>query len=150
MAIFRFIPRPFAAIGMCCLIVFGSAPRIDCLCPDSVCQFSCEFMFSQATNVSKREHKPACCCNHEAQPVPNSGDGPTWHNAGCDCQMHVVRCELAPAVRNDGKLPPPVALWLASDRLALSLSRPGLRPDRSQFTGLAPDDPVSRAQILRL
>jgi hypothetical protein len=62
----------------------------------------------------------------------------------------VIQSELSPAVRYDGKLPPPVPMWLTSDCLSISLSRPELRPDRSRFTGLPPDDPVSRAQILRL
>jgi len=64
--------------------------------------------------------------------------------------MQVVQDERMLAVRNDGKLPPPSVLWLASDTLTSELTDPELRLDRSLFTSLPPDDPVSRAQILRL
>ena len=147
-----FIARWIVAVGMCCLTVLGAAPRLDCLCPDGQCQLACEQPLADqiCPAVSEADQHPSCCCHHEPQPAPNSDDSPVWHKSGCHCQMQVVQNELSPAVRNDGKLPPTVPLWLASDRLALSLSRPELRSDRSQFTGLPPDDPVSRAQILRL
>ena len=147
-----FIARWIVAVGMCCLTVLGAAPRLNCLCPDGQCQMACEQPLANqvCAAVIEPDQHPSCCCHHEPRPVPNSDDVPVWHNSGCHCQMHVVQSELTPVVRNDGKLPLPVALWLASDHLSLSLGRAESRPDRSHFTGLPPDDPVSRAQILRL
>jgi hypothetical protein len=147
-----FIARWIVAVGMCCLTVLGAAPRLDCLCANAQCQMACEHPLASSVcaPVSESDQRASCCCHHEPKPAPKSDDVPVWHNSGCHCQMHVDQSELTPVVRNDGKLPPPVVLWLASDRLTLSLSRPELRINRSRITGLPPDDPVSRAQILRL
>jgi hypothetical protein len=146
------IARWIVAVGMCCLTALGAAPRLDCLCPNAQCQMACKQPLANnvCAPVSESDQQLTCCCHHEPKPAPKSDDVPVWHNSGCHCQMHVVQNELLSAVRIDGKLPPPVAQWLASDHLSLSLCRAELRPDRSQFTGLPPDDPVSRAQILRI
>jgi len=146
------VARWTVAVGMCCLTVVGAAPRVDCLCPDGQCQMACEQPLADrvCAVVGESDQQPSCCCHHEPKPAPKSDGAPVCHKSGCHCQMHVVQNDLSPAVRNDGKLPPPIAWWLTGDRLTLSLSRLELRPDRSDFTGLPPDDPVSRAQILRL
>jgi len=146
-----FIARWFVAVGMCCLTVLGAAPRLDCLCPDLACQSACEQPLAGILGEGAVEcdQQPACCCHHEER-SPQPDNGPACHNSGCHCEMQVVQDERTLAVRNDGKLPPPSVLWLASDTLTSELTDPELRLDRSLFTGLPPDDPVSRAQILRI
>jgi hypothetical protein len=95
------------------------------------------------------DQQPACCC-HRKEHSPQPGDGPACHRSGCHCEMQVVQAKLTLAAVNDGKLPPPSVLWLASDPLVPFLTQPELRTDRSLLSGHPPDDPVSRAQILRL
>ena len=141
------ISRRLAAIGMSCLIVVGTAPRVDCLCPEIACQFDCEHFFAgRATQTEPA--KAACCCNHAQEPAPPV-DGLAAGDSGCHCDMQVVQ-EKSPLARQPDQESTAQVLWLAADELTLSLARPELRCDRSLFTGLPPDDPVSRAQILRL
>ena len=141
------ISRRVFAIGMSCVIVVGTAPRLDCLCPDIACQFGCEHLLA-GPKAETPPAKPACCCNHSQKPVPPV-NGLAAGDSGCHCDMQVVQ-EKSPLARQPNQESTPQVLWLAADELTLSQSRPELRPGRSLFTGLPPDDPVSRAQILRL
>jgi hypothetical protein len=64
--------------------------------------------------------------------------------------MQVVRDAQLPVVRNTGHTTTTLVAWIPADDVSLVLSRPVPHGDRSLFNGLPPDDPVSRAQILRL
>ena len=146
-----FTTRWIAVVGMCCLTLLGAAPRIDCLCPDGACQLACEQLLAPLLDEAAAEcaEKPVCCCHHD-QSLPQSSGEPAIQASGCHCDLQVVQDQSSPAARNDGKLPPPLVIWLASDDGASTASGPARPLDRHFFTGLPPDDPVSRAQILRL
>ena len=133
--------RRLLAGGMCCLTVLGAAPRLDCLCPIAECQVACELGL-----VAPPQDKP-CCCHHGADAPKTSGceTGP----AGCPCDLHLRQDHVTPVVQDDAPQQPLVC-WLdpASDSLA---SAPRWRQDcRTIASSLPPDDPVSRAQILRI
>jgi hypothetical protein len=127
--------------GMCCLSVVGAAPRLDCLCPIAECQVACE-----SGLVAPPQDKP-CCCRHGAD-APQSG-GSAAKPAGCPCDLHLKQGHVTPVVQADAP-PQPLVCWLdpASDS---SVSGPqGWHECRTISSGLPPDDPVSRAQILRI
>ena len=133
--------RRFFALGMCCLTVLGAAPRLDCLCPSVACQVACE-----SGIVAPLQDKP-CCCQHGAD-APNRG-GREASPAGCPCDWQLTQDHATLVVQDDAPQQPPVC-WLnpASDSLA---SGPQWWQEcRTIASSLPPDDPVSRAQILRL
>lgn len=149
------IARRVVAVGMCCLTMLGAAPRLDCHCPDRACQVSCESGLPGSCCAAATKSKPttaqhACCprCNRPASQSP--GESPVVHRTHCHCDMQVVRDAQLPVVCNAGHVTSPLVAWIPADDVSPVLSRLVLHGDRSLFNGLPADDPVSRAQILRL
>jgi hypothetical protein len=149
------IARRLVVVGMCCLTVLGAAPRLDCHCPDRACQVSCESGLPGSCCVATAEKEPttpqhACCCHCNRPASQPQGDNPIARRTPCHCDMQVVRDAQLPVVRNAGHMTSPLVAWIPADDVCLVLSRPVPHGDRSLINGLPPDDPVSRAQILRL
>lgn len=132
----------FLTVGMCCLTVLGAAPRLDCLCVSVACQTACE----SATLVTA-PHDKSCCC-HRDERIPTS-DAPEAKPTDCHCDMQVSQEQVAPVVRDDAPQPP-LVFWLCPATSTLTSGRQWLQDCLAIASGLPPDDPVSRAQILRL
>jgi hypothetical protein len=141
--------RWFAFVGMSCLTVLGAAPRLDCLCADQSCQIACEQPLAHVLPGAPCASEPACCC-HQDQPAPEPDHGPALEPAGCHCQMQIVGTKLSAPERVAAKQPLLQTSWLHGDALELAAAQTAPTFRYGRFAGLPPDDPVSRAQILRL
>jgi hypothetical protein len=137
--VFGLLLRRLVVVGMCCLTVLGAAPRLNCLCPSLACQAACE------SGLGALQQDQSCCCHHEAD-EPTDG-GP--NAAGCQCDWRVSQDQIAPAVRADAPQQPLVC-WLSPANDSLTSGPRWSQDDLALASGLPPDDPVSRAQILRL
>jgi hypothetical protein len=134
--------RRILAVGMCCLTMLGAAPRLDCLCASVACQTACE-----SAMLVTRPHDQPCCCHHDTE-TPTNG-APEAAPIGCHCDLQVSQDHVAPVVRDDAPQPP-LVLWLSPASDLLTSMGQGVHDDLAFSSGLPPDDPVSRAQILRI
>lgn len=147
----RILARWFAFVGMSCLTVLGAAPRLDCLCPDRSCQIDCERPLAHVLPAADSNciGEPACCCRRD-QPNPAPDCAPALEPEGCHCQILIVGTELSAPERVAAKQPLAQTSWLNGDVVELAAAQSAPSCMHGRFTGLPPDDPVSRAQILRL
>ena len=134
--------RRFLAAGMCCLTVLGAAPRLDCLCASAACQVACESGLLVAA-----AHEKSCCCHHAAD-TPKNGESEA-KSAGCQCDLHLTQDHVSPVVRDDAPQQP-LVLWLSPASVSLASGTQWRQDCRTIASVLPPDDPVSRAQILRI
>ena len=142
--------RWLTAVGMSCLTVLNAAPRLDCLCPDRTCQIACELAFPAAPVADLNcAAERACCCHHKPASAPSDDDS-ACRSSGCRCQMQVVLESTTPAVCSEGRQPLHLTGWLADFGLLSYLGHAEPHGEPGYVSDLPPDDPVSRAQILRL
>ena len=141
------VARWFAFVGMSCLTVLGAAPRLDCLCADQSCQIACEQPLAHVlpTADSDCSSERACCCHHD-QPAPEPAHGPALEPAGCHCPMQIVGTKLSAPERVAAKQPLSQTSWLNGDELELAAAQTAPTFRYGRFTGLPPDDPVSRGK----
>jgi len=144
----RQIPRKFSAAVLCCLVLVGGLPRAWCLCPDAECRAACDAGLGPlATAAEEHAGCPHCRCHQKEQ--DGGSDQPGFSASQCPCSMHVAQAVL-PSAGRDVEMPTASIAWLAPAEVEQGLSVSAERVDRSRLLQLPPDDPVSRAQILRL
>ena len=151
------LARWFAFVGMSCLTVLGAAPRLDCLCPNRSCQVACEQPLAHVLPAADSDciSEPACCCRSDQPAAESDHDavpdhGPALEPVGCRCQMQIAGTNLSAPERVAAKQPLSQTSWLNGDVVGLAAAQSAPSCLHGRFTGLPPDDPVSRAQILRL
>jgi hypothetical protein len=147
----RQIPRRFSAAALCCLLLVGGLPRMWCLCPDADCRAACN---AGAAPLAPEHSQPACCPRCASQPSEQGetdGNLPGFSGSECPCQVLVAQLVL-PSAPRAVEMTAASVQWLARGDAGQQL-RPGRSAEHSisaVVINLPPDDPVSRAQILRL
>ena len=148
MTLSRQTPRKFSAAALCCLVLVGGLPRAWCLCPDAECRAACDAGLGPlAIAAEEPAGCPHCRCHQKVQDA--GGQQPGFSASQCPCPMHVAQVVL-PSAGRDIEGPTAAIAWLATDEVERGLSASAERIHRATFLERPPDDPVSRAQILRL
>ena len=147
------ISRWFSMGGLCCLVVLGGLPRAWCLCPDAACRLACDTRSNLLAATMPSKSAPACCCCDRSQPAANlPAELPSPHCAAadCACEMHVTQLVLVAADRDVQSESARPAIWMASTDVAALVRNLSEAAAPAAKVALPPDDPVTRAQILRL
>lgn len=147
-----FISRQVSVGGLCCLMVISGLPRSWCLCPDEACRTACNARSNPLAVPAPSESTPAecCCCEQAARTDEAPADALHLARNQCACQMHVTQLVLLKADRDIQSEAFPLVLWVASATLDPSLGDLHHDTLANLLAGLPPDNPVTRAQILRL
>ena len=136
------------SLALAGLMVVGGAPRVNCDCIDAQCRNACARAGLTLLTASCATAPPRChCCQNQAQPtLPVGPCDLTTAPDCCDLAIHlgdlsspgksspfglVAESAPAPLLGNLHDVAPPYPVLAAPRRLP-------------------PDDPVSRAQILRI
>ena len=139
--------RKYLAVGIAALMVVGGSPRAGCDCQDDACRAACARVgLLPIVATSSKQMSCACCCHEVANLVPHPM---AWVDSSvCHCQKFFERVELLSAPRpielyGDFTNQEPSAETFGVRRLVLPIAW-------TSPPTLPPDDPVSRAQILRI
>jgi hypothetical protein len=141
------ISRWLSTGGLCCLMVVGGLPRSWCLCPEEACRIACDSRANVLALAGARDDSSGCrCCDKPADSGPGT---PQIAGTACACQVQVTQVVLVTAGRDAQVKAESPALWVATAEHSL-LAGADRTVLASPVFGPPPDDPVSRAQILRL
>ncbi len=133
------------------LMLAGGVPRLVCVCLSAECRATCELngfnYFAQRKHAAQSQG--CCCCKENVETA--SGD-PTVAADPCgrQCETIVKHTELSPTPRATELGASPLVTWLATSEGFPPQHQRSFVGDWDSPLRVPPDDPVSRAQILRI
>jgi hypothetical protein len=133
------------------LMLVGGVPRIVCVCLSTECVTACELngfnFFAPRKHAAQTQ---GCCCCKENVEAASGDPAVAADPCGRQCETIVKHTELSPTPRATELAASPSVTWLATpEGFPLQHQRIFVR-DWTSPLRVPPDDPVSRAQILRI
>jgi hypothetical protein len=145
------IPNRSFVLALCGLVLVGSMPRVGCICASGEFCVDCSTNANCTPSAVGAKTEPTCCCCETAPAVARHGaesKGPALDR--CPCIKVVTQLPITSASRQPFECQSPLVSWLPGHEDLLELSRAADSLALAAGDHLPPDDPVSRAQILRL
>jgi len=144
-------PRPLLALVLCGLVSVGGVPQIGCICPSGESCFDCLDCAPVISLITGSAPQPShdCCCTQKTDSKRHDDGIQTAGSGSCQCEKFARQSVISN--------PPRTAVCKSivvfrdfgdasfADLDFVIAPRRSLESDR-----VPPDDPVSRAQILRL